>query len=144
MQYSSQNSYLNQVSNPTLERRNSLQRLRRQAGLSFFGWLMVLAVAGFAVSVGLKLVPHYLDYNTIVRIVEGVSPEVWRGSSKKKMHETIDKGLKVNNIRTLKSADVLQIDRAQSVTKVNVDYEIRENLFSNLDVVLVFKKDYQY
>jgi len=139
-----QNSYSIQSSSPTLERRDSLSKLRRQAGLGMFGWLIVLAVAGFAISVGLKIVPHYLDYNTIVGIVEGVSPEVWRGSSKKKMHEVVDKGLKVNNIRTLMSKDVLQIDRAQTLTTVNVDYEIRENLFSNVDVVLVFKKDYQY
>lgn len=139
-----QNSYPNHRSSRAAERRNALPQRRRQAGLSFFGWLIVLCFVGFAVSMGLKLAPHYIDHNAIVGVVEGVSPDVWRGSSKKKMFDTVDKGLKVNNIRTLKSKDVLKIDRSASVTKVNLDYEIRENLFSNIDVVLVFKKDYQY
>jgi len=139
-----QNSLSNYISNLPLERRHALSKLRRQAGMGFFGWLMALCAAGFAVSIGLKVVPHYLDYNTVVGIVEGIGPEAWRSSSSKKMHETIDKGLKVNNIRTFTSKDVLKIERAQAVTNVNVDYEIRENLFSNVDVVLVFKKDYQY
>lgn len=125
-------------------RLGGLPRVRRQTGMSLFGWLVVLCVVGFAVNIGMKIVPHYMANNAIVGVIEGMSPEVWRGSSKNKMHETVDKGLKVNNIRALKSKDLLEIKRTPSITKVNLDYEVRENLFGNIDIVLVFKKDYQY
>lgn len=121
-----------------------VQARRRQAGMSMFGWLVVLGVVAFGMSIGMKIVPHYIDHRAIVGVVDGISPDVWRGSIKRKMHEAVNKGLKVNNIRTLKSKDVLEIERTQSMTKVVMDYEVRENLFGNIDVVLVFKKDYQF
>jgi len=145
-----QNSYSNQSPSGTnlacltAQQRSVLLRQRKQAGLGLFSWLVVLGLAGFAVSIGLKVIPHYMDNRAIVGVVETMSPEVWRSSTPKRMLDTVDKGLKVNNIRTLKAKDVLKIDRTPSITKVNVDYEIRENLFGNVDVVLVFKKDYQY
>lgn len=118
--------------------------LQRQAGISMFGWLCVLCAVAFGLSIAMKIVPHYMDHNSIVAVIDGMSPELWRGTNKKRMHEAVDKGLKVNNIRSVKSADVLKIDRNQMVTKLALDYEIRENLFGNIDVVMVFKKDYQF
>ncbi len=138
------NSHLIADSIRSAHARHSMQSMRRQTGMSMFGWLVVLGAAAFAVSISLKVVPHYMDNRAVTNILDGVSPEVWRGPNKKKMHETVNKGLKVNSIRTLKSADIIEIERTPSLTKVVMDYEIRENLFGNVDVVLVFKKDYQF
>ncbi len=121
-----------------------LQTTRRQAGMTMFGWLVMFCVLGFLGNIGITLAPHYMSNNAIIDVVEGLSPEVWRGSNQRKMHEAVDKGLKINNIRTLKSKEVLKIERTKTVTKVMLNYEVRESLFGNIDAVLVFKKDYQF
>lgn len=36
------------------------------------GWLLVLALVAFATSTAFKLVPHYLDYMTMKKIIEAV------------------------------------------------------------------------
>ena len=112
--------------------------------MSMFGWIMTLMAVAFALNIGLALVPHYMEYRTIQSVVDSVSPEVWRNPSKKRMLETVDKGLKVNNVRSLKSTDVLEIERTQAVTRVKLDYEVREHIIGNIDAVLVFNKEYEY
>lgn len=116
----------------------------RETGLSMFGFLMLLIVLAVALNFGLTLGPHFMDNQSINKVVESVSPSVWKGASKKKMHAAVNKGLKVNNIRGLKSEDIVKIDKKKGSTNVTVDYEVRENMIANMDVVLVFNKEFVY
>jgi len=117
--------------------------LQRQAGLSMFGFLLVLIILAAALNFGLTLGPHYMENRSIVSVVEGVDPQLW-GSSKKKAHVAVNKGLKINQARSYKSEDIVKIEKVKGATKVTIDYEVRENMFANLDVVLVFNKDYRF
>lgn len=69
--------------------------LRRQEGMGFLGIIAVLAVVGFIGLLGVRMVPIYLEANTVRGIVQGMqddpamrgpptgrSASAWRASSK--------------------------------------------------------------
>ena len=42
---------------------------RSQQGLSILGWLVVLAVVAFFASTAFKMLPHYMDYMSLEKII---------------------------------------------------------------------------
>jgi len=54
----------------------------------------------------------------------------------------INKRLIVNNVRSLKTEDI-SIEKDGNVALIVVEYEVRENLFRNIDSVIHFKHEYE-
>ena len=48
---------------------------RKQSGLSLVGFLVVLAVVGFAAYVGMKLFPMYQEYYSVTSAMKGLANE---------------------------------------------------------------------
>ena len=48
---------------------------RKQSGLSLVGFLVVLAVVGFAAYVGMKLFPMYQEYYSVQSAMKGLANE---------------------------------------------------------------------
>ena len=90
-------------------RASMLSHPRRQSGLSMFGVLMLLIILAFALNVGLTLGPHYLDNRSLTQVIEKLDPGLVKGGSKTRIHTAVNKGLKVNSIRTLKSEEIVVI-----------------------------------
>lgn len=126
---------------PALSSKQTLGR--KQSGISMFGFLMLLIVMAIILNLGLTLGPHYMDNRAIVQVVETLDPKLWKGT-KKGIHTAINKGLKVNSVRSIKSEEAVQIQKVKGVTKATVAYEVRENLIANVDAVLVFNKEYSH
>lgn len=114
---------------------------RSQQGLSLSGIIIVLLMAGAATSVGLKLVPFYMDFNTIGAFLDTMAQE--NGMVNKRTVELkaiITKRLKMNNIRDFKVEDRMTIKRAADRVIIDLDYEIREPVVYNISLLLSFKK----
>ena len=117
---------------------------RKQAGLSFFGWLLVIAAIASGVTLVLKLGPHYIDYYTIRSVMDGLPADRVHEMSRPEIREALQKRFKVNNIRDFAVADVITVERARDNTILDLAYERREHLFFNVDVVLTFSEQYRY
>jgi len=128
----------------TPPRRGAIALRRQQQGLSFLGWVTILAVAAIFASVGLKTIPHYLENKTILEVIDSVDPAVLKAGSKKKVFELIDKRLKINNVRDYKGKDILEFKRTKESSYMVLDYEVRENVVANMDLVLAFNKEFHY
>jgi len=48
---------------------------RSQQGLSILGWLVVLAVVAFFASTAFKVLPHYMDYMSMEKIITSVETD---------------------------------------------------------------------
>ena len=66
-----------------------------------------------------------------------------KSGSKKKVFELVDKRLKINNVRAYTGKDILELKRTKEATYWVLDYEVRENVVSNLDLVLAFNKEFR-
>ena len=112
-----------------------------QRGMGFASWLLVILVLGSILTVVLKLAPHYIDYNTISSIMdETVTENGMAAKNKAQLISAMEKKLKINQIRTFPLEENLTLKSTKDGSQVILDYEVREALVSNVDVVLSFDK----
>lgn len=117
---------------------------RSQKGLSLLGWLVVLAVVAFFVSMTFKMLPHYLDFMSLEKSI--VSVEKDRASEVRTVRDFynhISKSMQVNSIRDLVLEDAVTITLDNGVFLVHLNYERREPLIENLDLVARFDKEFR-
>jgi hypothetical protein len=112
---------------------------RHQAGLGALGWLIVLAIASFALTCFFKVGPVYLDYwNTkgaLEVVVEGGKANAM---SKDELRRALQSQLDVSMIDTI-SAKNIRITERDGVREVDASYEKRVSLLANIDVVVKFE-----
>lgn len=117
---------------------------RSQRGLSILGWLVVLALVAFFASTAFKMMPHYLDYMSLEKIITSVETDKALSiQTVGDFYEHVGKGMRVNNIRDLDMRDVLQIKVENNEFLVHLKYEKREPLIENLDLVANFDKEFR-
>lgn len=111
----------------------------RQAGMSYFGWLIAIGLAGVIVVVGLRLMPIYLEYFTVKTTLENVAAEAGVSKkSKRYIWDRIEKRFDVNDVTGIKIDNLtVEIDNNNMAT-LRIAYEKRSKLIGNLDVVAVF------
>ena len=117
-----------------------MRHMHKQEGITLIGFLLGLAVVGFAAVMGMKVVPMYTEYYNISKALDGVAREV--GLANKTNYEiksALFKRLQTNYVRSLSEKDI-KIVRKNGV-RVSVNYEIRKGLIANLDVVGKFDKE---
>jgi hypothetical protein len=114
-----------------------------QKGFSFLGWLLILALVAFAASTSFKLIPHYLDYMSMKKIISSVETDkALEITTVSDFYSHVSKGMQVNSIRDL------DLEKALSVTVVNnqflahLKYEKREPLIQNIDLVVKFDHEF--
>jgi hypothetical protein len=115
-----------------------MQLVKKQQGLTFISWLVILSVAGFLVLVGIKVAPVYLENYSVKSILESVKHEPFAArKSVRELKSMILKRLDINNIRTL-TRDDISIKREKSKTIIRIAYEERRHIFYNASIVMVF------
>ena len=120
--------------------RKILQGKHRQRG-SIASILVILLVLASLVSVGSRVIPLYLDHNTMGAIMEKMSLENGLAlESEGNIRDTMRKRLKINNIRDFDLKEHLKIDHSKVGTELVLDYEVRIELVSNLSLIAAFNK----
>lgn len=112
----------------------------RQAGLSYLGWLVVIAFAAVIVVAGLRLIPVYVEYYTVKSALHSVAAEQGVGvKSKRYIWDQLQKRLYVNDVKSVSIEDLsIEVDNSgQAIFHIN--YERRTKLVGNLDAVAVFE-----
>jgi hypothetical protein len=116
----------------------------RQRGISILGWLVILVGIGAVAMLSLRIVPHYIDYYTIEKIVQALPSDQVHTMSKTALREALLKRFLINNIRDLNVSEVIDIERKREITVLHVHYERREPLVYNASVVLTFDKQFEF
>ena len=114
-------------------------RFRRQKGMTLIGFIIVLSFALFISYLGMKIVPLYMEYYSVSRILDGIAAEQGsRDYSPYKIRLKIMTGLDISYSDNVKESHI-KIKRGSS-TLVRVAYEVREPILGNLDVIAKFDK----
>ncbi len=108
----------------------------RQKGMTFLGYVILLSVIGYFAIMAMKLAPLYLEYQSVVKIMNSVAAESNASTTPVSMRSTIQKRLDVNNITRITAKDfVIKRDKG---TVLSVDYEARTKFAGNLWFLLTF------
>ena len=113
--------------------------IKKQRGMTFWGWLVVLSIVGVAALVGIKLFPKYYDFLSVKSIVNQIAEEDYVTPPKKtQVWSSMNKYLDVNYITYIKK-EHLKVKKEKDGTHITIDYEVREPIMGNVDVILSFK-----
>jgi hypothetical protein len=114
-----------------------------QKGMSMIGWITVLALAAFIASAVMKMLPHYMDYMSMSKIIsEAGTASAGEINTIGQFYGHISKGMQVNTIRDLDLKEAVLIEQDGNEFRVQLNYERREPLIQNLDLVARFEKDF--
>ncbi|HET6397142.1 MAG TPA: DUF4845 domain-containing protein [Pseudoxanthomonas sp.] len=108
---------------------------RKQGGLSLVGFLVVLAVVGFAAYVGMKLFPMYQEYYSVRSAMKGLASEAGVADmDPARVQDLFFRRLYINYAENVKPQNV-KFERTDGGWRMRVNYEVRRPLVGNLDVV---------
>ncbi len=107
----------------------------KQKGMTLTSFVVVLAVAGFAAYIGMKLFPMYQEFYAVKTSMKSLAKE--SGSADmdpNKAQELFFKRMDMNYSDSVKR-DNIKFDRIDGGWRMNVSYEVRRPLIGNLDIV---------
>lgn len=119
---------------------------RSQQGMSIVSTIIVLSVLAFFVIVLFKIVPHYLDNKALDRIIMAVETDQATGSAVRTpaaFYAHVSKGMQINSINDLSAQDAMKVTQSGSEFHVHMQYERREPILKNIDLVVKFDKEYR-
>ena len=108
---------------------------RTQSGMTLIGFVMVLAVVGVFIYMGMKVIPMYSEYFAVKQALKQMSDEA--GLSQQdpgRVKEAFFRRLYISYADNVKPAD-FKIARKDAGYVVTVDYEVRRPLIANFDIV---------
>jgi Tfp pilus assembly protein FimT len=108
----------------------------RQRGISFIGFIVVLAVAGFFLFLGMKIGPTYLEYYSIRNAVNQVAAEA-QSADLAAIRKAMDRQMTIDYADSYK-AEFVRVVREGNQINLVLNYEIRKPLIYNLDFVAKF------
>ncbi|MEX2476624.1 DUF4845 domain-containing protein [Marinobacter sp.] len=124
-------------------KKNHLSCAARQGGASALTMLVMVLFFGSLLTLVIKLGPVYLDDITIQESIEGLEgTEGLSAMGTREVRSLIRKRLSVNNVRGF-DAKQIEIETNGDLVTIKVEYEVRNNLFSNVDTVIHFKHEYE-
>jgi hypothetical protein len=115
-------------------------KARKQKGLSLIGFILVLSLVIFTAYIGMRIIPIYLEYYSVVSAMDGVAKE--RGSADWTLFDTrvsvLNRLYVSQNADNVKGKDITVVRR--NGVQLRVAYEVRKPLIGNLDVVATFDR----
>lgn len=108
----------------------------RQSGISFIGFIIVLAVGGFFLFLGMKIGPVYLEYNSIRSAVNKVAAEATVADIAT-IRRSMDRQMTIDYAANYKP-EFIRVVREGDTLNLVLNYEIRRELIYNLDFVAKF------
>ena len=114
---------------------------RTQRGMTMLGFLITLSVVILFIFCGMKIVPMYIEYYSVKKMLAAISnnPEA-ANSSKDQIRKMFGRSLEIDYVKII-TPEMLKIETTDSGYNLVVDYERREELVANLDVVGKFRAE---
>ena len=108
---------------------------RKQSGMTMLGFLITLSVIMFFLYVGMKIGPMYIEYYSVKKALASMANDAeLGGASKDKVRANFARHMQIDYVSTIKP-EMLKIETTDAGFNLIMEYERREPLMANLDVV---------
>ncbi len=112
---------------------------KKPEGVTLIGFVLILAMVVFASYIGMKIIPIYMDYYSVVSAMKGGQAQP--GIAKKSANDikaALFNRLYINYVDGISERNIKLTRRGG--LKLRVTYEVRKTIMGNLDVVAHFDK----
>ncbi len=110
----------------------------RQRGLTMFGFLFVAVVLVMLAMLAMKLVPAYIEYFSVKKIIATMGQESdLKSKSNADIRSDFARRASVGYVTVVKGDDIA-IDRHGAVPVISADYTYRTKLVGNVSLVVDF------
>lgn len=117
---------------------------RNQQGMTLASFIVVLAVVGVFIYMGMKLIPMYSEYFSVKKALEGMASEPDMASNDpEKIKDYFFRRMDVDYGENVKPENV-KLRRKEAGWVMTVDYEVRRPLIANIDVVGHFNAEKEF
>ena len=111
-----------------------------QRGMTAIGWMLVLGLIAFFTLITLRLLPLYIEYGKVASVIEGLPNEKGiQSMPRSEIISLVSKRFDVNDVRNV-DPKLVKVSKDKGKTVIGIDYERREHLVGNVDVVAAFEK----
>ena len=110
-----------------------------QRGMTFIGFVFILAFLLVLVYISFKLVPHYINYYSVRSSMASLAAES-RGESMTllKARQRLLQKLDINFISNIKPEHIKMTRAPGGGSLLTVNYQVRESMVGNLDTCMTF------
>jgi Tfp pilus assembly major pilin PilA len=113
--------------------------MQKQKGMTFIGLVLVIAAIACFALVGLKVVPAYIEFFGVKKIIAKLATEPnFNEMSKKEIIVAFDKGADIGYVKVIKGSDLV-ISKGETGNVVTAEYQVIEPIVANASVLLDFK-----
>lgn len=112
--------------------------LKKQAGMTLLGMLLVCASLVLVGLVAMKVLPAYQQYYAVKMVMSGLNKEPLGSMSQKEIKDAFERRADIGYVTAVKSSDLLIDKNSAGVTVATVKYQVVEPLFGNLSILLDF------
>lgn len=113
---------------------------KHQSGLTLITWLLIMAIGGFFVLLTLKLVPIYLEYQSVRTVIQSLNHDpLVRKTDANGVRKLITKRLKINSVYDFPK-EYIKIKKTKNRLKVDVTYDRIEPIVANISVMVSFSE----
>lgn len=117
-----------------------MKTLHRQRGLSLISLIVTFAVVGFLAVIVMRLIPVYLDDNSITSAMASVASELPPNASINEVRKRLNKNLEINSVTIVKGAD-FQLTKDGELNLIYIEYEARAPFIANIEFAVVFEHE---
>jgi len=117
-----------------------MKRWHHQKGMTAIGWMLVLGLIAFFTLITLRMLPLYLEFGKVASTLESLKeqPNITK-QTKSEIVKLVRKRFDVNDVDNV-DPKLIKVSMDKGVLKVGINYERREHLVGNVDIVAIFDK----
>lgn len=116
----------------------SLESMRKQAGVTMLGWLIILSLIIGGALMFMKIFPIYSRNFSVKSSISAVAKRSDTPNlAPARIVEDVMKQMGVNSIYGFDKSDI-KVQKVRNGVQIRAEYEVRENIVGNLDVIVSF------
>lgn len=114
---------------------------KRQAGVTFIGWIILLIPMAIVLYSAIRLVPLYLNQMRVVRSIEQAAEEARNDTSvdPRQIRDTLEKRLDIEGVEFPSVSDI-RVAREGEGWVIEANYERVAPLFAGIQLLVTFDK----
>jgi len=114
--------------------------MHKERGMSFLGLVIILAAVLSVVLAGVKIVPAYIEFISVKKIIKKISNEPGLNEmNKKEIAEMFDKGATISYVSVVNGKDLHFSKNEAGKTVVSIEYQVVKPLAGNLSALMDFE-----